>query len=386
MKNIKTFGEYSKVYEIFGGLFGKGKKETPKNWKDIFGFVKSEFEKVKRGDKKIKFDANEMSGFSRIYCHQLDKYGISLLFDEKTIINKSFIGDKDFDEEFPISKEEYSELKSFLDEVDSWLDEESDKKFGKSGTSVDSSGNIDFDFSEYDIEIEELNNKLKKSVFSRYLGKSYEFEISYHVLGGGKPEFMQERSKLKIMDIYLEIAMDGSCFLDIKVDFNGKECNIYFPSLKNPTSYVELKPNSIKDERVLTMDPIKKEMTRRETKMVKTPDVVFYNVVPSKYDTIQFLGELKEVMDQFDNKLRDNKSKVDVEKPKDSGISSMERIHNFMIRWNDLVEKTKDKAEIFYKADDIFSDFNLTKADVTKMLGANLTDKQLVEFLNKKIK
>lgn len=386
MKNIKTFKEYSKVYEIFGRFFGKEKKETPKNWKDIFGFVKAKFEKAKSGDKKIKFDANDMSGFSRIYCHQLDKYGISLLFDENTIINKSFIGDKDFDEEFPISKEEYSELKSFLDEVDAWLDEESDKKFGKSGTSVDSSGNIDFDFSEYDIEIEELNNKLKKSVFSRYLGKSYEFEISYHVLGGGKPEFMQERSKLKIMDIYLEMAMDGSCFLDIKVDFNGKDCNIYFPSLKNPTSYVELKPNSIKDERVLTMHPIKKEMTRRETKMAKTPDVVFYNVAPSKYDTIQFLGELKQIMDQFDDKIKDDKSKVDVEKPKDSGISSMERIQNFMIRWNDLVEKTKDKAEIFYKADDIFSDFNLTKADVTKMLGANLTDKQLVEFLNKKIK
>lgn len=138
MNKIKTFGEYSRVYELFGGLFGKGKKETPKNWKDIFQFVKAEFEKSKRGDKKIKFDANDMSGFSRIYCHQLDKYGISLLFDEKTIINRSIIGDKDFDEEFPISKEEYSELKSFWEEVDSWLDEESDKKFGKSEISVDS--------------------------------------------------------------------------------------------------------------------------------------------------------------------------------------------------------------------------------------------------------
>ena len=36
MKNIKTFVEYSKVYEIFGGLFGKGKKETPKNWKELW--------------------------------------------------------------------------------------------------------------------------------------------------------------------------------------------------------------------------------------------------------------------------------------------------------------------------------------------------------------
>jgi hypothetical protein len=37
MNRIKTFGEYSRVYELFGGLFGKGKKNEIKSAvSDIF--------------------------------------------------------------------------------------------------------------------------------------------------------------------------------------------------------------------------------------------------------------------------------------------------------------------------------------------------------------
>jgi hypothetical protein len=293
--------KYVKTFEIFG--FGK-KESPPKDWKDLLIMVRKNFDNIKKTKRERSISADVMlGGRFRIWCYY-NKTSISLVFNNEELLNNS--SGKNFDFNFQkveISNEEYMELKSLYDEIDEWLDKESDANFGNSKTIVSKDGDIELGFDEYDIHLDELNYALNKSVFSKYTGKKFEFEISYNILGEGR-RFVQERAELEIYDIKLEIAQQGGCFIDIKTKFEDRNCNIYFPSTKNPTKYTELAPNSTNKDGALTMDPIPDEVTRKEKKNQTLPNVIFYNIVPSKYNTIEFLKDLKEVMSQIDDQLR----------------------------------------------------------------------------------
>lgn len=115
--------------------------------------------------------------------------------------------------------------------------------------------------------------------------------------------------------------MDKTSFIEIYTEFQNKDCKIYFPSFKNPTAYFDLDKNRTSESsKYLVMDPIKDEgLTRkqiREREKNETyPKVIYYNIVPSKYNTIEFLKSLKELMTLVDDEIQNAKIQEDVEYP-----------------------------------------------------------------------
>lgn len=73
MNKIKTFGEYSRVYELFGGLFGKGKKN------EIKSAVSDIFENIHKNYKKLKFMSSEIKK-NEVSISYMDKSGNFILY------------------------------------------------------------------------------------------------------------------------------------------------------------------------------------------------------------------------------------------------------------------------------------------------------------------
>lgn len=312
--------KHIKQYESFFDLFKN--KPIPENWKDVFNIVKSEFEKTKSGKKSSMIDTTDSKiNGTLINCVNYNgKFTISLVFSSKNneylLSNYSTIGKKSFDDfDILISEKEFNELKEFNEELSNYLDNESDKNINKSGTTIGSSGELELGFDEFDIELDNVNDMIKKKYLKKYIGKSYEFEISYNEwTGPGENEFKIERCDLKIEDIRTEISMDLKSFMTIPTKFQGKKCEIYFPSGRNPTAYIDLDKNRTANmSNYLSMDPKEKEgltrkQIREEEKNKKYPRVTYYNLVPSKYDTIEFLKDLKELMTLIDDQLKKSKN------------------------------------------------------------------------------
>lgn len=364
-----------KQYESFFGLFKD--KPTPENWKDVFNIVKSEFEKNKSGKKSSMIDTSDSKiDGTMINCVNYNgKFMISLVFSSKnneySLSNYSTIGKKSFDEfSISISEKEFNELKEFSEELSDYLDNESDKNINKSGTVIGPSGELELGFDEFDIELDNLNNSVKKQ-FKDSIGKSYEFEISYYEWSGKSTnEFRIERDNLKIKDIRLEISMDKTSFIEIHTEFQNKDCRIYFPSFKNPTAYFDLDKNRTSESsKYLVMDPIKDEgLTRkqiREREKNETyPRVNYYNIVPSKYNTIEFLKSLKELMAIVDDEIQKTKIQEGVEYEcggwEECDQEKQEFIKEFFydmidegleIKIEQLVYKTESRYSITFKID-----------------------------------
>ena len=73
-----------------------------------------------------------------------------------------------------ITQSEFDEYLKKTQEMSDFLDEQSEKKFNKSGTTVSDDG-IKLGFDESDTAIDEMNFQLQKE-FDKYIDKEYEFE------------------------------------------------------------------------------------------------------------------------------------------------------------------------------------------------------------------
>lgn len=159
MNKIKTFGEYSRVYELFGGLFGK------KN--EIGSAVSDIFKNIHKNYKKLKFMSSEIKK-SEVSISYMDKSGNFILYylvspehftqsngEYKILV--SILGKDKEDRTEIITEDQYTKIKEIATEISDYLDSESDKK----RPSVGSDGDLNLEVSDTDLYKLEASHMLK---------------------------------------------------------------------------------------------------------------------------------------------------------------------------------------------------------------------------------
>lgn len=126
-----------------------------------------------------------------------------------------------------------------------------------------------------------------------------------------KNERVVDRQNFKIKDITVDFG-GGRFWAQIwTMDMFDKESYIWVESDSN-YNYVDLeklKPWEMSDKS-LKMDIQKKEMTRKQQresdKNQKYPFVISYDVCPSKYDTIEFVKSIVELLGMMNHHIDQN--------------------------------------------------------------------------------
>jgi len=203
-----------------------------------------------------------------------------------------------------ITQSEFNEYLKKTQEMSDFLDEQSEKKFNKSGTTISDDG-IELGFDESDTAIDEMNFHLQKE-FDKYIDKEYEFEIEYCLWSEeSKNEKIVERVKLPILDIRIEFA-GGRFYSEIETEgVQGEKCKLWLEGRKY--EYVDLEKGKIPEyDEIIAMDKVKKELTRKQERenVTKYPYIISYKVTPSKYDSIEFINTITEILEHLNDEIK----------------------------------------------------------------------------------
>jgi hypothetical protein len=313
MKSDYKF-ENLKTFELFG--FGKKK---PKNWKDKFDDIYNFYVKNKNKENISVIDIPtadlEKNNFSisQTLDNHLVFYGQTGFKHNWEVVDFSeadIYDPKSTKGVYKITPEEYEKYRVKVQEISDWLDERSEKKTGKSNSSVSDTG-LDLDIDEGELSLLELSEKVKSTI---ELPKSLEFEISYHLwTTESKNELIIERKDFIIDD--LKFGYGGGrfwCELFTKDPF-GKDAYMwiesdssheYFDFEKNKWPY-----NNHKGE-LIKIDIVKKEMSRKEEreswKNKKYPFALWYEATPSKWESMEFIKEITNILKEINLGLNKN--------------------------------------------------------------------------------
>lgn len=206
-----------------------------------------------------------------------------------------------------ITQNEFNEYLKKTQEMSDFLDTKSEEKFNKSGTTVTDNG-IKLGFNEGDTAMDEMNYQLQ-SEFDKYIDKEYEFEIQYHLWSEeSKNEKITERVKLPIYDIRIEFA-GGRFYSQIETKgVQGEKCKLWLEGEKY--EYIDLEDRRPNFKEIIIMDKVKEELTRKQEreKVTKYPYIISYKVTPSKYDSIEFINTITEILQHLNEEIknRDN--------------------------------------------------------------------------------
>jgi frataxin-like iron-binding protein CyaY len=297
MKHIKT-------YE---GLFGFGSKNQ-KTWQDRFNDIYNFYIKNKNKDISIidiptaDVKKNEVS-ISQGLDNHLVFYGQTGLRHNWKVLDFSEVDYADIKSTkgvYPITPEIYEEYKKKIQEISDWLDERSEKSSGKSNSIISNTGDINLDFDELDLAIEEMTDKIKSEL--KVVGKEYKFEISYKSWTSNSSNVhVVERRKLKITDI--KFGFGGSrfwCELFTKGAFN--EPTYLWIESDSSYEYYDLEKNKWPYNRneLISMDIVKKEMTRKEQRDYDNnrefPYAISYEVTPCEYKSIELIKDITQIL------------------------------------------------------------------------------------------
>jgi hypothetical protein len=305
--------KYLRIFEEFN-LFKRNEQSNKLDWKGKFDQFYKTYQEQKQGkSKNIKLTVDiKNDGFNLFELDFKKKYkdNINLFFNKRE--NKYDVADMsevDMDNmksdkgHYTISKEEYESYLKKIQEIDNWLNDEDDKLFNKSTSSIGDDGKIDLNVDEYDLAIDDINYKLKKELFKKYIGKSFEFEAGYSLwTSKHENKYVCERYMFPIVDIEFHVRSSTSFYFNIITkDPYGDKAVIWFEHDTKATEYVDLS-NNPKDtyHTTLEMDTVGKELSRRQKqeleKNPKFPHAYSYKLSPSKYDSIEFMKELRDVL------------------------------------------------------------------------------------------
>ena len=305
---------YLKTYELFG--FGSKKSKT---WQEKFQDIYNWY--LKNKDKK------DISVLDLPHADIKDNYlSISQGLDNHLVFYGKTGGNRnmelvDFSEAdyadpkstkgvYPVTQEVYDEYKKKIQEISDWLDERSEKEFGKSGTTISDDGDLDLDFDEVDLALEEINDKVKAEL--DVIGKEYEFELSYHLwTSGSTNKLVVERKKLPIDD--LKFGFGGGrfyCQLFTK-DPSGEKAEIWLES-DSSSEYYDFDehkwPYSDDKDEIIRMSTIKKEMTRKEErdfeKNRKYPYAFAYDITPCKWESMELVKNITSLLQQMNDGIK----------------------------------------------------------------------------------
>lgn len=307
------------ILEFFD--FFKKNEAVPefKNWKDKVEYVYNKYKENKdskskdyynldAGIKSDNFDISYMGmvGKSIINIHILFKLknGEYEVTDFEEVDFDNIKSDKGH---YKITKEDYDKYLPYAQEISNFLDEKSEKEYKKSGSFMDEDGDLHIDKSN--IEIDELNYELEDKLFNRYINKEYEFEIAYNLWDSpSSNEKVVERRKLKIGDIRVEFE-GGRFYMTIQTKGPlGENCSMWIES-KTKTEYMDMNTKFKKYGDFIKMDVIKPTLSRKQKReeVKEYPYVIWYEISPCKYDTIEFLKEMTELLKHMNDELKKEK-------------------------------------------------------------------------------
>jgi hypothetical protein len=312
MKHLKTLNE----------LFGFGSKK-PKTWKDKFQEIYNFY--LKNKDKKDinaldipRADVKDDSlSISQGFDNHLVFYGKT---KEKSNRNMELVdfSEADYSDPkstkgvYPITQAEYDEYKEKIQEISDWLDDRSEKEFGKSNTGISDSGELSMDFNEGDVALDELGEKVKSEL--KIIGQKYEFEMSYHLwTSNSSNKLVVERRELPINDLKFEFGGGRFWCQLFTVDPFGVKAGIWLES-DSSSEYYDFDshkwPYHGDKDKIISMNSIKKEMTRKEErefeKNRKYPYAFSYDITPCKYNSIQLIKEITDILQQMNMGLKKN--------------------------------------------------------------------------------
>lgn len=306
---------YIKTYEFF--KFGKKSKTWQQKFDDIYKFYIDTKEKdilphlshlLPHADvKDDSFSISKGSIHIVVYGNTTGNNKMEVVdFEEADYSNPK--SDKGV---YSISKEEYDKYLSKCQEISDWLDDISDKKKGKSQSTIGEEG-FELDFNEGDLALDELNDNLRKQL---PIGEELEFELSYHAwLSESKNTLIVERRKLKITDV--KIGFGGGRFYAeaFTIDpFNKKACMWIESNTSSEYHDLESIKWPYRGIKLIRMDLVKPEMSRKEEreseKNRKYPYSFSYELTPSKYDSIEFIKNITELLSELNSQLEKSKDK-----------------------------------------------------------------------------
>lgn len=202
-----------------------------------------------------------------------------------------------------ITQSEFNEYLKKTQEMSDFLDEQSEKNFNKSGTTITDDG-IELGFDESDTTIDEMNFHLQKE-FDKYIDKEYEFEIQYHLWSEeSKNEKITERVKLPILDIRIEFA-GGRFYSEIETEgVQGEKCKLWLEGRKY--EYLDLEGKRPDYGEIITINKVSKELTRKQERedKIKYPYIISYKATPSKYDSIEFINTITELLEHLNDEVK----------------------------------------------------------------------------------
>ncbi len=299
--------KHLKTFELFG--FGKKKEKT---WQEKFDEIYNFYQKNKNSNKKIDIleepyiSINDKSfGVAKGNIH-IHIYGEGKGNRNMEVVDfevADYANPKSQKGVYPISKEEYDKYFKKCQEISDWLDDMSDKEFGKSDSSISDTGDLNIEIDEVDLELEVLCDKIKKEL--NIIGKEFEFEMAYHLWTSGSTNKLTiERRMLKISD--LKISYGGSRFYAeiFTNDPAGDKAKIWLESDSN-SEYYDLEKNKwpYDNKSTIRMSTVRNEMTRKEErefeKNRKYPYAFSYDITPSKWNSMEFIKSITEILNNL---------------------------------------------------------------------------------------
>lgn len=296
--------KYIKTYELFG--FGSKK---PVSWKqkfdDIYNFyLKNKNEKDISVKDRLDAIVNENDMSISKGIESLRFYRRNNTFEIIDFSEFDYKSDKGV---YKITSEIYEEYKKKIQEISDWLDERSEKSFGKSRSNV-SDVDFDLDFDEADLALEEVSDKIKEEL--KLIGNEYEFEISYHLwTSNSSNKLVVERRFFKIEDLKIDFGGDRFyCQLFTKDPFN-KNAQILLESDSN-NEYYDFEENKwpYDKDNIINMTTIKDEMTRKQKrdfeKNRKYPYAFIYHISPCNWESIELIKNITMLLSEMNNMIK----------------------------------------------------------------------------------
>ncbi len=263
------------------------KKKVPKNIKsELDEFLKKEIEDFGYCDASVREDGRLDGIDISFLTNTLHTFIISKNKSGSYEISKYGINDK-----IEISDSEFEEYKKKFQEISDKLDKKSEDK----KSTVDTDGNLNLNMKDGEIDRMELNNKFN-DIFKDEINKSYEFETKYNKDG----EKVIDRCNLKIKEI-IPMPYFGkevpSITVDILVEWNKLPYKIRVNE-DTKTEYFDLE-NAKLTERGIMMFYDRSDLTRKQDReFMNDPkkNPILIECSPSKYNSIQFLQKVKEIL------------------------------------------------------------------------------------------
>lgn len=301
---------YLKTYEFFSF------KKT-KTWKDKFNDIYSNF--LKNKDKRDisiinipDVDIKDNSFYISLRGSQIAFYGKGSGNRDMEVVDfdiADYSDPKSTTGVYKITQSEYDEFESKCQTVSDWLDDLSEENKGKSYSNVGDNGEISLDFDEGEIELEALTDQVKNKM---PIGESLEFEMAYHAwTSNSKNTFVVERKDLKIEDFnldfgggrfYAKVSTKDPFDQDAEMWIESDTCFEYY-DLENSRGVLK------HDKKIIRMSTKDPEMSRKEKrefdKNRKFPYSFSYEITPSKYNSIEFIKSIVELLSELNRMLKE---------------------------------------------------------------------------------